>query len=54
MVYGPYSVTPTTRFFNPRARGRMVAVRYDWTPLFGFSARVGAPTYKVVPTGRRP
>lgn len=53
-VHGPYSMTPTTRFFDPRLRGRYVAVRYDWSPIMGFSARVGAVTYKVKPTGRRP
>jgi hypothetical protein len=53
-VYGPFSVTPTTRFFDPRLRGRYVAIRYDWSPILGFSARVGAVTYRVKPTGRRP
>jgi hypothetical protein len=52
--FGPFSMTPTTQFFNPRARGRYVAMRYDWSPLFGFSARVGATTYLVKPAGRRP
>jgi hypothetical protein len=53
-VYGPFSVTPTTRFFDPRLRGRYVAIRYDWSPILGFSARLGAVTYRVKPTGRRP
>ena len=52
--YGPFSMTPTTQFFNPRARARYVAIRYDWSPLPGFSARIGAPTYLVKPAGRRP
>ena len=53
-VYGPFSVTPTTRFFDPRLRGRYVAIRYDWSPILGFSARVGNVTYRMKPTGRRP
>jgi hypothetical protein len=53
-VYGPFSVTPTTRFFDPRLRARYVAIRYDWSPVLGFSARVGAVTYRVKQTGRRP
>src|SRR5262252_7595580 len=53
-TYGPFSVTPTARFFNPRARGRYVAIRYDWSPIPGFSARVGNVTYRIKPTGRRP
>jgi hypothetical protein len=52
--FGPYSMTPTTQFFNPRVRARYVALRYDWEPLLGFSARVGACTYRVKPAGRRP
>jgi hypothetical protein len=52
--FGPYSMTPTTQFFNPRVRARYVALRYDWDPLPGFSARVGACTYRVKPAGRRP
>jgi hypothetical protein len=53
-TFGPFSVTPTTQFFDPRLRARYVAIRYDWSPLLGFSARVGAVTYRVKPTGRRP
>jgi len=53
-TYGPFSITPTTRFFDPRLRARYVAMRYDWAPIAGFSARVGAVTFKIKPTGRRP
>lgn len=53
-VYGPFSVTPKTRFFDPRLRGRFIAIRYDWSPIKGFSARVGNVSYKMKPTGRRP
>jgi len=52
--FGPYSMTPTTQFFNPRVRARYVAIRYDWEPIKGFSARVGAVTYRLKPAGRRP
>lgn len=53
-LYGPWSMTPGTQFFCPRVRARRVAVRYEWEPLRGYSARVGTPSYKVKPTGRRP
>jgi hypothetical protein len=52
--FGPYSMTPTTQFFNPRVRARYVALRYDWEPIMGFSARVGAVTYRIKPAGKRP
>jgi len=53
-LYGPYTITPTTQFFNPRVRARYVAVRYDWEPKLGFSARVGAVSFEVKPAGRLP
>jgi hypothetical protein len=52
--YGPYSMTETTQFFNPRARGRHIAARFDWAERKGFSARVGATLLRFKPTGRRP
>jgi|SRR5215475_1527428 len=52
--FGPYSMTPIRQFFSPRLRARYVAIRYDWEPVMGFSARVGACTYRVKPAGRRP
>lgn len=52
--YGPYSVTKTTRFFNPRMRARYVAVRFDWAELPGFSARIGASAFHLKPTGKTP
>jgi len=52
--YGPFSMTKDTQFFDPRARGRYAAIRYEWSPRRGFSARVGAPTYHIKPTGKRP
>lgn len=53
-LYGPYSITPTTKWFEPRVRARYVAVRYDWEPRLGFGARVGATTFHVKPAGRIP
>jgi hypothetical protein len=52
--FGPYSMTPTRQFFSPRVRARYVALRYDWEPVRGFSARVGVPTYRIKSAGRRP
>jgi hypothetical protein len=52
--YGPFSTTPTTQYFCPRVRGKRVAVRYDWAPLSGFSARVGAMTFRTKRAGGRP
>jgi hypothetical protein len=53
-LYGPWSMTPGTQWFNPHVRARYVAVRYDWEPLLGFSARVGVTTFHVKPAGRLP
>ncbi|PWT76942.1 MAG: hypothetical protein C5B60_03435, partial [Chloroflexi bacterium] len=52
--FGPYSMTPGTQFFSTRIRARFVAARYEWEPLRGFSARVGAINYQLKPAGRRP
>jgi len=49
-----FSMTPDTQYFNPRARARYAAMRYEWSPLKGFSARVGSTTFRVKPSGRRP
>jgi hypothetical protein len=53
-LYGPYSMTPGTQWFNPRVRTRYVAVRYDWEARRGFSARVGLTTFHVKPAGKLP
>lgn len=53
-LYGPFSITPGTQWFNPRVRARYASIRYDWEPVRGFSARVGAATYHVKPAGRLP
>jgi hypothetical protein len=52
--HGPWSMTETTQFFNPRARGRHVAVRFDWVARRGFSARLGATLMRFKPAGKRP
>lgn len=52
--YGPYSVTPTTQFFSTRVRAKQVALRYEWNAIEGFSARVGATTFRTKPAGTRP
>jgi len=52
--FGPYRMTPTRKWFNPRVRARYLALRYDWEADRGFSARIGACTYHLKPAGRRP
>jgi hypothetical protein len=52
--FGPYTMTPTREWFSPRVRARYVALRYDWVPAMGFSARVGAVTYRLKRAGKRP
>lgn len=52
--YGPYSVTPTTQFFSTRVRAKQVALRYEWNAIEGFSARVGATTFRTKAAGSRP
>jgi hypothetical protein len=53
-TYGPYSATPTTRYFTPRVRNRYIAVRYEWAPQLGFSARIGASNFRIKPAGKMP
>jgi hypothetical protein len=50
--FGPYSMTEDTQWFDPRMRSRFLALRYDWVPRKGYSARVGAVTMEVKPAGR--
>jgi hypothetical protein len=54
LSYGPFSMTETTQFFCPRARGGYMAVRLEWAARKGFSARLGATKLLVSPAGRRP
>lgn len=49
-----YSMTPGTQFFSVRARARYAAIRYEWSATLGYSARVGATTYRVKQAGKRP
>lgn len=50
-VYGPYSVTQATQYFNTRLRGRLVAVRIGSTDL-GSWWRIGAIRYRYAPDGK--
>ena len=52
--YGPFSMTETTQFFNPRLRGRYISARFDWVARKGFSARIGATKMQTKRAGRRP
>ena len=54
VMYGPFSITPTTRFIRLDCRGRQLAFRIDWGAREGFSARLGAPTINVKPAGKIP
>jgi hypothetical protein len=49
-----YSMTPGTQYFSAHSRARYAAMRYEWSPLLGFSARVGATTFRVKQAGKRP
>jgi hypothetical protein len=53
-LYGPYSMTPGTSWFTPRVRARYMAIRYDWEPRLGFSARIGLVTFRTKPAGKLP
>jgi hypothetical protein len=50
-VYGPYSVTQATQFFNTRLRARLVSIRIGSTDLGSFW-RIGAIRYRYAPDGR--
>ena len=52
--YGPYSITPEGQFITLRGRARYVALRYDWAPTSGFSARLGVSSLRASPSGKRP
>lgn len=51
VVFGPYSVTQATKFFNTRLRARMVAVRISSSDLGSFW-RIGALRYRFAPDGQ--
>ncbi|WP_376956406.1 hypothetical protein ABNQ39_00220 (plasmid) [Azospirillum sp. A26] len=50
---GPYTITPTTTFITPRARGRQMAVRFESAGQAGTSWRLGAVRINSNPDGRR-
>jgi hypothetical protein len=54
VMYGPYTVTPSTQLMPVRVRKRQVAMRIDWAATAGFTARVGAFRARISPAGRRP
>jgi hypothetical protein len=50
-VYGPYSVTQATKYFNTRLRGRLVSIRIASSDL-GTWWRIGALRYRYMPDGK--
>ena len=50
-VYGPYTVTQATDYFNTRLRGRLVAVKIASNDLGSFW-RIGALRYRFMPDGK--
>ncbi len=54
VMYGPYTVTPSSQIVPARVRQRQIALRVDWANTAGFSARLGAIRARIAPAGRRP
>lgn len=50
-LFGPYSVTQATQYFNTRLRGRLVAVKISSSDLGSFW-RIGALRYRYAPDGK--
>lgn len=50
-VHGPYTVTETTKFINPRIRGRLVSVKAESNDV-GSWWRLGGVRYRGAPDGR--
>lgn len=50
-VFGPYSVTKATQYFNTRLRGRLVSIRISSSDLGSFW-RIGALRYRFAPDGK--
>lgn len=50
-VYGPYSVTKATQYFNTRLRGRLVSIRISSSDLGSFW-RIGALRYRYQADGK--
>lgn len=50
-IYGPYSVTQATQYFNTRLRGRLVSIRISSSDLGSFW-RIGAIRYRYAADGK--
>ncbi len=50
-VFGPYSVTQATQYFNTRLRGRLVSIRISSSDLGSFW-RIGAVRYRYAADGK--
>jgi hypothetical protein len=50
-IFGPYSVTQATKFFNTRLRARLVSIRISSSDLGSFW-RIGAMRYRYAPDGK--
>jgi hypothetical protein len=50
-IYGPYSVTQATEYFNTRLRGRLVSIRISSSDLGSFW-RIGAIRYRFASDGK--
>lgn len=50
--YGPYTMTSSTKFINPRARGRQMSVKAEGSDLGSF-VRLGNIRYRYAPDGGR-
>lgn len=50
-TYGPYTVTQARRFFSPRFRNKLVAIRVESQDLGSFW-RLGGNRFRVVPDGK--
>lgn len=50
-VFGPYSVTKATEYFNTRFRGRLVAIKISSSDI-GTWWRIGALRYRFAPDGK--
>lgn len=50
-VYGPYSVTQATEYFNTRLRGRLISVKISSSDLGSFW-RIGNIRYRYAPDGK--
>lgn len=51
---GPYGLDSTNRYIRPDMRARQIALRFDWAPRTGFSARLGTPRIRAAAAGTRP